>query len=304
MTAKASKSTSKSKVEAGQALREVDAPFYRYWQALYLSFFCNRLYIDVGKRWKGFGIGYLFLLIAVVTLPLNLRLVYEFNQYYDSEIIGPLKQLPQLYIQNGIVSLDKPMPYLIKNKADEVVLVVDTTGQVDRIDSSHYPHMTMLITRDQFLYRLPSPHFFTDTRTVRQNDQVYAQPFGPEMNQVFSGAEWMQSSGIERVKWASDFMIFPMVITLFFTMALVFFLACTFMSQLFAKLFIKAALTYKQSCRLFIVSSTPALTVLMVSVAINFRGAFLGLVILLLFAIYYYFAVFALKRESIRLVVS
>ena len=289
--------------KAGTALREVDAPFYRYWQALYYSFYNGRLYIDVGKRWKGLGITYLLLLMTVVTIPLNLRLAYDFNRYYDEQVIEPLNNIPQLFIQNGNVTFDKPMPYLIKNSAGKVVLIIDTTGMVNSIDGRN-PDLTMLITRDQFLYKLPSPQFFSETNSVQPSDKVYTEHFPKELNQVFTGNEWIASAGINRVKWGADFLVFPMVIALFFALFLVLFLSCSLMSQLFAKIFVKSVLTYKQSCRLFIVSATPAITVLMLSLAFNYKGAFLGLALLILMIFYYYFAVFALKRESNRLVVS
>ena len=37
-------------------LKLIDAPVYRYWDALYMSFYSRRLYVDVGKRWRGLGI--------------------------------------------------------------------------------------------------------------------------------------------------------------------------------------------------------------------------------------------------------
>lgn len=49
--------------EQNKVLRKVDAPFYNYWQAIVLSFFSSRLYVDVGKRWKGLGFRYLLLIV-------------------------------------------------------------------------------------------------------------------------------------------------------------------------------------------------------------------------------------------------
>ena len=66
-----------AEAKADKALKDIGSPCYRYWQALYLSFYCGRLYVDIGKRWKGLGIGYLFLLVCFAIIPLNLRIVFD-----------------------------------------------------------------------------------------------------------------------------------------------------------------------------------------------------------------------------------
>ena len=291
----------KAHINAGKALRKVDVAFFSYWQALYLSFFSARLYIDVAKRWKGLGIGYLLLLMCVVTFPLSARLAYDFNSFYEQQIIAPLKKVPTLYIQNGLVSLDKPMPYNIKNEEGKVVLIIDTTGQVNRIDKSH-PDLTMLITKDQFLYRLPVPQFFTNEYSKSEATEVYTEPFDKNMNQLFDGKEWLQSVGIDRVKWASSFIFFPVVAAIFFALYLCFFLVFTLMAQLLARLLIKMTLTYTQACRLLIVSATPSVVVLFVSLTINFAKSILGPILLILLILYFLFAVFTFKQESKQLV--
>ena|SRR3990167_5551980 len=291
-----------SKVKAGTALRDVDAPFFRYWQALYLSFFSGLLYIDVAKRWKGLGIGYLLLLICIASLPLSAHLAYDFNSFYEGQIITPLKKIPTLYIQNGLLTLDKPMPYRIKNKAGKVVLIIDTTGQVTTIDITN-PDLTMLLTRDQFLYRLPVPKFYTSGSSL-ETRTVYTAPFNKEMNQVFDGDQWVKSSGIERVKWISDFLFFPIVAMIFFVLYWCFFLVCTFMAQLGAKLFIRQSLTYKQACRLFIVSSTPAVALFFIALATTAEQWFVGPMVLIVMVLYFLYAVYVFKQEGNQLLRS
>lgn len=290
-------------VKAGKALRDVDAPFFRYWQALYLSFFSGRLYIDVAKRWKGLSIGYLLLLICIATFPFSARLAQNFNSFYEQQVIAPFSEIPKLYVQNGLVSLDKPMPYRIKNKEGKVVLIIDTTGQVNMIDAKN-PNLTMLITRDQFLYRLPTPQFFTGANPEPENSEVYTQPFDKSMNQIFDGNEWMQSAGLDRVKWVSDFMFFPIVSGAFFALYLCFFFISTFMAQLAARLFIKKSLTYKQTFRLYVVSATPSVVLLFASLTTNIGKSFLGPLLLILIVLYFSFAVFTFKQEGNQLVHS
>lgn len=286
-----------------KALRSIDAPLYKYWQALYLSFFSSRLYVDVGKRWRGIGILYLLLLMFIITLPFALRVTLNFNQYFTDEIIEPLKKIPKLYVQNGKVSLDKPMPYLIKNNRGEVVSIIDTTGTVKSIDGT-FPALSTLITKDEFIYRLPPPQFFFEQTAVQNTSPIYVQPLSTEMNEIFDGKQWVASSGIERARILSIVTLYPTIVLMFFVVYLAFFLAFAFMGQLVAKLFMKFNISYKQACRLLMVSATPQIVVLVVFLTLNWVFLGLGLLLILLLAGYFSFAVLSLKRESSKLVVS
>lgn len=286
-----------------KALRSVDAPLYNYWQALYLSFFSSHLYVDVGKRWRGMGILYLLLLMFLITLPFALRVTINFNQYFSEEIIAPLKKIPKLYVQNGKVSLDKPMPYLIKNERGEVVSIIDTTGTVKTIDGT-FPALSTLITKDKFYYRLPPPKFFFEKTELQNTSPIYVQPLSTEMNEVFDGEQWVKTSGIERARILSIMTIYPTIVMMFFVVYLVFFLAFALMGQLVAKIFMKFSLTYPQACRLLMVSSTPQITALVVFLTLNWVFLGLGLFLIFLLAGYFSFAVLSLKRESHKLVTS
>lgn len=286
-----------------KALRDVDAPFYNYWQALYLSFFSSRLYVDVAKRWRGLGILYLLLLMAIITFPFALRMTIDFNHYFTKEIIEPLTKLPKLIVQNGKVSLDKPMPYLIKNDQGEVVSIVDTTGTVKTIDST-FPALSTLITRDKFIYRLPPPKFFFVTTEMKDSSPILVQSFSEQMNEVFDGKQWVETSGMERARILSILSIYPTIILMFSVVYLVFFLAFALLAQFLAKLFMKVSLTYKQAYRLLMVSATPQIAVLVLCVTFNWIFFGLGLLLILLLAGYFSFAVLSLKRESNKLVTS
>ncbi|HHF7350010.1 TPA: DUF1189 family protein [Legionella feeleii] len=289
--------------EQKKTLREIDTPFYNYWQALYLSFFSSRLYVDVGKRWKGFGLLYLLLLMFIVSIPFAMRVTSDFNRFINEEMIQPLEQLPSIYIQNGKVSFDKPMPYMVKNKSGQVVLIVDTTGKVQTIDKT-YPHLTTLITKNKFMYRFPSPQFFFSKEPVDSESSLFVQTISEQVNEVFDGKRWVKSSGIERVKYLSAAIIYPMVALIFFAMYLVFFLAFALMGQFVAKLFLKLSLGYKQASRLLIVSSTPQIVLLLFMLTMGWLFNWFGIVLLIVLSIYFTYAIISLKRESHKLVVS
>ncbi|CEK10471.1 DUF1189 family protein [Legionella hackeliae] len=289
--------------EGKKVLRKIDTPFYNYFQAIVLSFFSRRLYVDVGKRWKGFGLFYLLLVMFIFTLPFALRVVADFSVFFEQQLVEPIKQLPPIYIQNGIVSFDKPMPYLIKNKAGQVVAIVDTTGTVKSIDNT-FPHLAALITKDKFFYRVPSPQFFFTKQPTKEKDPVYVQPLNENINQIFDGKTWVESSGLSKIKWVSQLIIYPTVALIFFAIYLVFLLVFSLMGQFLARLFFHITISYKQTCRLLAVSATPQIFFLLVGLTLDWLFPGFGLVLIILLAFYFSFAVIALKRESQKLVIS
>jgi hypothetical protein len=287
--------------EKNKTLRKVDAPFYNYLQALVLSFFSPRLYVDVGKRWRGFGILYLLLVTTLFAIPFAFRMGFEFNNFFEEQILNPLRQIPPLYIQNGKVSLDKPMPYMIKNKSGQVVTIVDTSGQIKTIDN-RYPELTTLITTDRFFYRIPSPQFFFVKGMQPSQSPVFSQELDENINQVFDGETWIKLSRIDRIKFLSLIIIYPTIALLFFSIFLVFLLVFALMGQFIANLFFHFTINYKTACRLLMVSSTPQMLVLLLALTANVLFSGFGLILIVLLVGYFCFAVISLKRESQKLV--
>ncbi|MBA3537470.1 MAG: DUF1189 family protein [Tatlockia sp.] len=288
----------------GKQLSDIDKPIYRYWQALYQSFFNPQVYVDVAKRWRGLGINYLLLVIFIFSIPFAIRFILEFNQFFQDKMVQPISALPTLYIQNGKVSLDKPMPFIIKNKQGQVAAIVDTTGVVKTMDGK-YPELAILITQDRLFLRLPTSNFFfspKETPNTANNIQVY--PFSDKANSVFIGKEWVKTSGIQNLKLFFGILIYPTMALVAFGAFLVFILAIALMAQFIARLFFKISITYKQACRLLIVSLTPFMLVFWTLLAFGtISGTYTFFLPLLMFT-YFCYAVLALKRESHKLVRS
>lgn len=284
----------------GSTLRDIDAPHYSYWQAVYHSFFNRALYVDVGKRWKRLSIMYLLLAMFVASFPFSLRLMLVFDNFFKQEIIAPLQNLPEIYVQNGQVSLDKPMPYFVKNDEGDVIAIVDTSGAITDF-SALYPKLSVLFTKDTFMFSVPKPpQFFKNFPTTSW--PVSSKPFAKDLNEIFDAKQWVQSSTIKGTRIAINFMIFPMVAVLFFTLYLVFLLAFTLMAQFIAKILLKFDLNYVTCFRLLMVATTPQIVVLQLSLALDWIFTGLGMVLCILIAAYFSFAVLSLKRESNKLV--
>lgn len=291
------------KSEKKRALREIDAPFYTVFQALILSFYSSRLYIDVGKRWKGIGMRYLFLVIILFSLPFNIRVILEVNRFFEEEIVDPIRRIPDLYIRNGKIALDKPTPYFIKNKKEEIVAIIDPTGVTSRIDNKKYPKLTTLITKDKVYYRTPSAQLFFTTTTMPEDRTVYVQSLEKFDNEIFNGTKWIESINLSYLKLLLGVVMASSIIFSLFVIHYISYLLLALMGQFVAKLFFHLTLSYKQSLRLMIVSATPQVVLFMICLACNYYLPGFNYILFILLSTYFCFALLAVRRESHKLVI-
>lgn len=284
------------------ALTDLDTPHFSYWRALYASFFSSALYVDVGKRWKRFAFGYLLLMIFVISLPLGIRVVFVMNDVLNEEIVSPIRNLPELYLQNGKVSLDKPMPYLIKNEQGAVKAIVDTTGKITGM-TTQYPDLSILITRDRMLFRMPGdPLAFMLNTQDKSADMIGEYPFPADMNEIFDGKKWLSGGSVFWLKLSMMFLTYPSMVLGLFGVCAVLFLATAFMVQLLAYMFLRFRISYLQAYRLLIVSATPVLALFMLAVAFHLFFTGIGIPLLIIMVLYCGFALISLKRDSYNLV--
>lgn len=286
-----------------QPMRLIDKPLYSYWQALYLSLFSRRLYIDVAKRWRGYGLLYLLLVVAIACIPLSARIIYNFNHYFDEQMLSPLKKLPVLYIQNGKVQFDKPMPYFIKNKQGKIVVIIDTTGAITGMNEM-YPDLTILITKDTIIFRPPKFQLYLAKPQDLKGENVYAQRLNKESNEVFDAKQWIKTSGINHVKWVAEVLVYPLVTGFAFGMDIVILFFFSLIGQLLSIIVFKYKISFKESCRLFLVAATAQVAVVFIFLAANITLSGIGYFFLVLSFVYYCFAVLSVRRESQKMVLG
>lgn len=287
--------------KAKNRLKPIDAPVYSYWMALYLSFYSRLLYVDVGKRWKGIGILYLLLVVAICAIPFSLKMSFEFNKSFNEQLIEPLLQLPTIYIQNGEVSFDRPMPYVIKNDKGEEVIIIDTTGAVTEITDA-YPHLNILINKDVIYFKLPTPQVMGISDERINKGASIVQPLEKGTNMVFDGKKIVQDNTISGLKYASQLMIYPMVVAILYSMYFIVLLVAAFLGQVFSRIFFSFPLTFKQSSRLLMVASTPMQVGLIIFLTLNLMFPGFGFILLFLLVAYFCFAIYSLRAESKHLV--
>jgi hypothetical protein len=285
--------------KAKNKLKPIDASVYRYWEALFLSFYSTRLYVDVGKRWRGFGLLYLLLVIVILAIPFSLRMSANFSDSFNQQVLEPLAQIPTIYVQNGEASFDKPMPYLIKNKKNQVVAIVDTSGRVETF-SDKYPYLTVLLTKEKIAFRMPTPQLFGIKEQLPSGEPM-VQNFNKGVNLIFDGKKIIADNTISQLKLVSEFMIYPIVIAILFSILLVVLLVLGFLGQVFARIFFSFHITFMQGSRLLMVSSTPMLLLLITLLTTNLIFPGVGIILVAVLISYFCLALYSLRSESKRM---
>ena len=116
-----------------------------------LSFYSSQLYQDVGLNWKGVGLGYLFLLLAICTIPKMFKLHNGLSLFIDREAPPFIEQIPKITIEKGKVHIDQPQPYYIKAPdSNDVVAIIDTTGQIQSLENTE---AFALLTKTKLIMR-------------------------------------------------------------------------------------------------------------------------------------------------------
>lgn len=282
-------------------IKPVDSPVYRYWSALYKSFYSINLYIDVGKRWKGLGFLYLLLVIALFSIPLALKVSYNLGESFEEQLMEPLKQIPILYIQNGELSFDQPMPFLIKNKKGQVVLIIDTTGTVNEFNSE-YPYLNILFNKDRLSYKIPTPGLLYQENSDSNTGFPTVQKFDKRVNLIFDGKTIVNSRSIIALKYFSQLMVYPLIVAVLFAIFAVFLPVIALLGQVFSIIFFSFKISFPKAIRLLVVSSTPMLLFLITVLTLNIVFNIMGVILLGLLFIYFSYALYALRLESQKLV--
>ena len=278
-----------------KTLESIERPRYRYWQALFLAWYKPSFYVDVAKRWKGLGLIYLLIVVLLTCLPFSLRMNHDFREYFQEQVAS-FQELPSIPIKQGKLQFDKPMPYFIKNKAGQIMAIIDTTGKI-KTKTAKYPYLALLLTESQISYWPPSMKlYFIQTGNEEAKPMVYSFP--PQMNEVFDGKTWIKTSGIQKTKSFMWFILYPLIVCLFYFIFVPFLLTFTFMGQIMASAFFKYNLKYTVACRLLMVSATAPIVLFFLSLVMNKAFVGMGVLLLILLAVYFCYAVLSVQRDS------
>ena len=121
----------------------------RYLAALGGSFFSRDLYRAVATDWKGAGLVYQLLLMAIATLVIAVRLHAGSIAFVNKEAPPLLAQLPVIDIDHGVVIVNHPMPVTITDPdSGKVLAIIDTSGGITTLDGTG---ASVLLTRNQLI---------------------------------------------------------------------------------------------------------------------------------------------------------
>jgi hypothetical protein len=125
---------------------------------LFMSFYSGELYQDVGRNWKGVGLGYLFLVMALLQLPLAVKIHVGFAKWVATDANQIIDKVPQINIRNGEVSTNVQTPYFIPMPPDaasrtstaKYLAVIDLTGEYRSLEDVS---ADMLLTKHSLIVR-------------------------------------------------------------------------------------------------------------------------------------------------------
>jgi hypothetical protein len=207
------------------------------------SFFSAELYRDIGLNWKGVAYGYLFLLLAVCTIPGMFKIHRGLAAFIDKEAPKLINQVPKITIENGEVHIDEPQPYYIMEPdSNELLAIIDTTGQIQSLDDAN---AFVLLTKTKLLQR-QSP------REIRTYDLSQVKHFVLEQSML--------------VRWVDIFkkllvpVLYPFVLVGSFVFRIIQSLIYAAIGLAFAG-WLKVKLSYEALIRLSVTAVTPGIIV-------------------------------------------
>ena len=215
---------------------------------LYMSFYSAELYQDVGRNWKGVGLGYLLLAMALLQLPLAVKIHIGFSKWVESGANEVVDKIPQINIRHGEVSTNVETPYFIpmpqdsasRTSAAKYLAVIDLTGQYKSLEDVN---TDLLLTKHSLIVRnRPSE--------VRTYDLSAVESFSVDSARVHG---WLNSS---RFLVGPAFYGFVLLFSFLYRVAQVALYAAVGIA--FARS-LNAALAYPALMRLAAVAVTPAM---------------------------------------------
>lgn len=284
-----------------QGVKLIDEPIYSYWQALYMSFYSRRFYIDVIKHWSGFGFQYILFILALGLMPLGVRFSVDYIHYFDDELIYPIEHMPLLMIQNGQASISEPLPYFVQSKTGKKIVEIDTRV-AQREFSKNNKDLTILITKEKFYFRPVFGQVLSGLLTPELKNKITPYTFAASDNEIFDGRDWVKRSGIKKWKYLGTLMVYPVAVASFFAFCFMYNVVMASIGRIISIVILKHRMHFVQSFRLSFVSSTPALLPLILSLSLGYKIPNITLYYPLAIALYFSYGVLADKRYSKQLV--
>ena len=244
---------------------------YSIFHVPFLSFFSKKLYIDVGRNWKGVNFLFLLLLLTVCLIPAMIQLHRGMSNFVNNEAPAIINQIPEITITDGRVSIKEAQPYYIVDPdSNKPLAIIDTTG---RIDSLKDTDALCLLTGNKVIMKKSD----FENRTY---DLSQVESFAINSEQITG---WLQIG-----KKFMVMVIYPFALLGSYIYRIVQVLIYAAIGLLFASL-CNTKLSYASLVRLAVVAVTPCI---IVSTALGLTGTSLpGFLYLVAALLYLFFAV-------------
>jgi hypothetical protein len=121
-------------------------------------------------------------------------------------------------------------------------------------------------------------------------------------DETFIAKDWIKERQIVRLKWFFNFMIWPFNVSFLFGMFSSFVLVLTILGQTYAWLIFKCKLTFKQSCRMLVLSATPQQFLLYLGLMTPLSSGQVMIGCMILWLIYFSYAIVCVRREITTMV--
>ncbi len=131
---------------------------YNLFSIPFFAFFSKQAYGDVGRKWHGANLAYLFILLAFCCLLPTLSIQKHMAASVKANQIHIANQLPDIRISNGQVMVDQLQPHYITRKDGSTAIIINTTGSMNYIDD---PRVVALLTETSLILRRGKNNFST-----------------------------------------------------------------------------------------------------------------------------------------------
>ncbi|AIL65137.1 hypothetical protein NOVO_03755 [Rickettsiales bacterium Ac37b] len=201
-----------------------------FFSVIIASFYSKPLYQNVYRKWQSYNFLFIFIVIALTSIPATILWVYKvytidlsnipYNYNIDDEdtssinesnaiLKNIIEQFPKITIENGIIYTNSREPIYIINPANsKVIAIIDTTEHISSLAGTD---ALLLITRKEIMFKA----WWQEGKTIR----YYITELLPNNNTVIVTPDniklWI-SSLRTNILWFIPFILYPINIFIAF----------------------------------------------------------------------------------------
>lgn len=123
---------------------------YPFFKKIIHSFYKKDVYIHVGKfEPNKIGFKYLLLLLCIFWIPEIIQIHLKIVNFINDELPSVVEKFPEIKIQNGIATFDKPSPYIVKDdETGKDLFIFDDSGTYTSLENTD---AKVLVTRTKLI---------------------------------------------------------------------------------------------------------------------------------------------------------